>query len=263
MPVSRSTRSLVHFRNDSFRSRPHRADRRRRHAGTRRSLFSLHPRNDALTGASYARPMRTLLVAAALASTLVGSVAAASSAAKPRTLATRGPVIALAADGDRAALVVAGRRGCASVVVWEATRRRVVRFRSAARCESGDVSVRESTDAVVLAGTRVAWIESGGGLSHQWQVNSATLARPTPRELASGVLSDGGDGTLASGLVGDGPLLASFAGSPARRAGRRGSRAAFSLIACSLPSIRGGQLLHCEQLTSLARRAGLAGGRPQ
>lgn len=152
--------------------------------------------------------MRTLFVAAALASALVGSVAAASSAAKPRTLATRGPVIALAADGDRAALVVGGRRGCASIVVWEATRRRVVRFRSAARCESGEVSVRESTDAVVLAGTRVAWIESGGGLSHQWQVNSATLARPTPRELASGVLSDGGDGTLASGLVGDGKLLA-------------------------------------------------------
>jgi hypothetical protein len=51
--------------------------------------------------------MRTLLVGAALGVILVSQVAtAAPGAGEPHTLATRGQVTALAADGDHAALIV-------------------------------------------------------------------------------------------------------------------------------------------------------------
>ena len=157
--------------------------------------------------------IRTLFAAAALGTMLVASVAAAAPVvAKPRTLATRGPVTAFAVDGERAALVVGdifrGRLiGCASVVVWEPLRRRVVRLQSVTRaCEGGQ---RESTPTVALAGTRAAWLWMGGGNSLETHVLTATLARLTPVELAYGTLPNRtGEGTFAGKLAGDGALLA-------------------------------------------------------
>jgi hypothetical protein len=153
------------------------------------------------------RALVTLLAGVALGVVLVASVAAvAPVAAKPRTLATRAPVSALAADGDRAALVVPGRGdSCASVIVWEPMRRRVVRLRSLAHLCG---SIRTGTLAVALAGTRTAWLQIAGGNSLEMYVLTATLVRPTPVEIASGAIVPGGEGTFAGRLAGDGALLA-------------------------------------------------------
>ena len=156
--------------------------------------------------------MRTLLVGAALGMTLASSVAAAAPTVDtPRTLATRGPVTALAADGDRVALIVSvpyHRLHCASVVVWEPMRSRVVRLQRP--CGPGDeISRREHTQAVALAGTRAAWLHVGGGHTLEAVLETATLARPArPFWLAYGASYEGGDGDFVRDPVGDGSLLA-------------------------------------------------------
>ena len=161
--------------------------------------------------------MRTLLVGAALGGILVSSVAtAAHGAGEPHTLATRGQVTALAADGDRAALIVrlpydpSGDGiffDCASVVSWEPMHRSVVRLQRP--CGPGsDVSLRESTQAVALAGTRVAWLHFGGGNTQEAVLETATLARPRPVWLAYAASYEGGDGDFVRDPVGDGALLA-------------------------------------------------------
>lgn len=143
--------------------------------------------------------------AVALAMLVIASVAAAHGAAQQRTLATRAPVVALAADGDRAALLVGNRGACASVVVWEPTRRRVVRLHSATRGQC--VEGQPVTRAVALAGTRVAWLQAGGGMTLETTVVSATLARPTPVSVAL-ALSTSGMGDFVRRPLGDGTLLA-------------------------------------------------------
>jgi hypothetical protein len=150
--------------------------------------------------------MRTILAGAALATILVGS--AASAAVKPLSLGTRGPVRALAADGDRVAVVVGGRSGCASVVVWEPTRHRVVRLQSTATCESA-ASPREGTNAVALAGTRAAWLRTAGGNSLEMWLRSATLARRPPVDISmTATTGDSGHGEFVRRPVGDGALIA-------------------------------------------------------
>ena len=153
------------------------------------------------------RALVTLFAGVVLGTVLVASVAAvAPVASKPRTLTTRGPVTALSADGDRAALVVGGRGdSCASVVAWEPTRRRVVRLRSLASACGG---IQSDTRTVELAGTRAAWLQTAGGNSLEMYVLTATLVRPTPVEIASGAIVPGGEGTFAGRLAGDGALLA-------------------------------------------------------
>jgi hypothetical protein len=124
-----------------------------------------------------------------------------------RQLASRGPVTALAADGDRVALVVAAGKGCAGVVVWEPTRRRVVRIQRP--CGPGnDITVREGTKGVALAGTRVAWLGTGGGNTLETVVTTATLARPNLVLVAYGASYGAGDGDFADEPVGDATLLA-------------------------------------------------------
>jgi hypothetical protein len=153
------------------------------------------------------RAMRTLLVGAAFGTLLVASVAAAlPGAVKQRTLATPAPVIDLAADGDRAALLTHTRGFCARIVVWEPTRQRVLRLYSARfGCVQGRVVLRD----VALAGTRVAWRETGGGNTLETIVMTATLARPKPVWLAySTSNSDSGIGDFARPPVGDDALLA-------------------------------------------------------
>ena len=137
---------------------------------------------------------------------LVVSVAAATpGVAQQRTLATRAPVVGLAADGDRAALLVGSRAACANVAVWEPTRRRVVRLHSTTRGEC--VEGQPVTRAVALAGTRAAWLQAGGGGTLETTVATATLARPTPVSVAL-ALSTSGMGDFARRPIGDGPLLA-------------------------------------------------------
>jgi hypothetical protein len=149
--------------------------------------------------------MRTLL-AAALGTMLVSSAsAAAPSPAKQRTLATRGPVVALAADGDRAALLVHARGFCARIVVWQPTRQRVVRLYSATYgCVQGNPVYRD----IALAGTRAAWLQVGVGNTLETIVMTATLARPAPVSVAFEVSNASGYGDFARRPVGDNTLLA-------------------------------------------------------
>jgi hypothetical protein len=144
---------------------------------------------------------------------LVVSVGAAMpGAVKPQTLATRGSVLALAADGDRVALVVRSSSStrfnpvCAGVVVWEPIRRRVVRLQRPCRAQCCSVE----TQGVALAGTRAAWLSRApGGNILETIVETATLARRKPVWVADEESNaDGGYGDFARRPVGDGTLLA-------------------------------------------------------
>jgi hypothetical protein len=152
--------------------------------------------------------MRAFLAVAALGTILIASIAAgapAPSVTKPRTLVTRGPVISLAADGERAALIQRGTRG---VLVWDPHYRRVVTLRSLFRdvdcgshCGMGRM--------VALAGPRVGWEESAWGqTTSESFVGSASLARRAPVALGDGALRVEGTGAVAFRVAGDGGLLA-------------------------------------------------------
>lgn len=143
---------------------------------------------------------------AALLGLLAAAVAVATAgASSTRTLVTRQPVIALAADGDRVALV-SGKGGvCASVVVWSPTRRRVARARSARRSECAEAN--PVTRGVALAGTRVAWLTAGGRSTLESTIGTTRLARLAPVQVALAV-SMSGMGDFARTPVGDGTLLA-------------------------------------------------------
>jgi hypothetical protein len=147
--------------------------------------------------------VRKLLILAMLV--MASGAAATPGAVQERTLATRAPVVALAADGDRAAFVVGSRGACASVVVWEPTRRRAVRLHSATRgeCSEGQPITR----AVAIAGTRVAWLHTGGGMTRETYVVTATLAHKAPVSVAL-ALSIEEMGDFARNPAGDGSLLA-------------------------------------------------------
>jgi hypothetical protein len=153
--------------------------------------------------------MRILLVGAALGAMFLALVSAAALAvAERRSLATLGPVLALAADGDRAAVVVGGRRGCASVVVWDPSRT-VTQLQSEARCVVQGASLREGTQAIALAGTRAAWLRTAGGNMLETWMRTATLARRAPLDIAmAAAVDDSGYGWYVRGPVGDGNLIA-------------------------------------------------------
>lgn len=154
--------------------------------------------------------MRTLLAAAALGTMLLASATAAAPGAPTQYVRkTSGPVLALAADGDRAAFIVEGRlKECWSVMVWEPARRRIDRLESAAKCESTDRPNRRGAPTVALAGSRAAWLQLTGGNTLETILKSATLARPTPVWVAAGYAYNGVVGTFVRPPVGDGTLLA-------------------------------------------------------
>jgi hypothetical protein len=166
--------------------------------------------NGGLARASYHRVMRTLLAGAALATMLLASLAAAApGTATKQVRKTSGPVLSLAADGDRAAFIVEGRvKECWSVMVWQPTRRRIHRLQSAAACESNDRPNRRGLPTVALAGTRAAWHWISGGNTLETIISSATLARPKPVWLAYGAAGDGVAGSFVRQPIGDGSLLA-------------------------------------------------------
>src|SRR5712691_51178 len=155
--------------------------------------------------------MRIFLAGAALGTFLVASVAAADpGSAKPRMLATGGLVTALAADGDRAAFIVRAtdpndpNSPCAGVKVWEPLRARVVPLQRP--CPGGGSNL-EGTFGTALAGTRAAWLWTGGGNFLETNVMTATLARPKPVFAGTGSVDHSGVGTFARSPVGHGTLL--------------------------------------------------------
>jgi len=152
--------------------------------------------------------MRALLAVAVLGTILLASAGSASpGAAKPRTLATAGPVLGIAADGDRAALDIGLPGHCSRVLVWEPLRRpRVVTLLHRGRCEG----IRKDIHAPALAGTRAAWYWRTGGNGLETIVLTATLAHPTPVRIAAGYYGDmeASGGEFVHPPIGDGALLA-------------------------------------------------------
>ena len=137
-------------------------------------------------------------------------LASVASAAPSTQIArsTSGPILALAADGDRAAFVVQGRfRQCMSVMVWQPTRRRIDALQLARACERNDRGGRTGAPSVALAGTRAAWRQVGGGNSLETILRSASLERRSPLFIGYGSATDG-VGSFASKPVADGSLLA-------------------------------------------------------
>jgi hypothetical protein len=151
--------------------------------------------------------MKRLVVLALAVSALACAAAATSNPSRSITLTTRGPVVALAADGDRAALVISGR-GRWQILGWEPRRKRTIPIHTVVNGDCGVVCGPRGS--LALAGTRVAWDEASGGNSLETTVSSATFARRRALSLAAGswdVSVDGG-GDEAFGPAGDRKLLA-------------------------------------------------------
>jgi hypothetical protein len=146
--------------------------------------------------------MRNLLLLAFAVLALTSAAIAAPRASTVTTLKTSGPVTALAADGDRAALIISNRSG---VLLWDRAQHRVVKFRAV--LAGGDCLC--AMGGVALAGTRVGWLEYAVGMTFSdTTVGTATVARPAPVRLASAsgsAFGKSGDAALAP--IGDGRLL--------------------------------------------------------
>jgi dipeptidyl aminopeptidase/acylaminoacyl peptidase len=118
-----------------------------------------------------------------------------------------GTITSLAADGLRAAMVI-DYPGCAGVEVWDASRGRVARLKQPCGQAGGCCGSQEDTSGAAIAGSRAAWVHQDGGNTIETYVETATLAQRSPVSLASGGADDGGAGTFAGPVFGDGALLA-------------------------------------------------------
>jgi len=151
--------------------------------------------------------MKRLVVLALALAALACAAAASPKPFRPATLTTRGPVVALAADGDRAALMTSGRDRW-QIVAWEPRRARAIPISTIV--DPGCSRGCGPGGSLALAGARVAWDEFGGGNELETTVSSATIARRRALSLAAGIwdwsLGTGGDEAL--GPAGDGKLLA-------------------------------------------------------
>ncbi len=124
-----------------------------------------------------------------------------------RALALRAPIADLAADGPRVAFIAGTTRtDCDHVAVWTPATKSVRRFGLPAPCL--EVSPRDSMPSVALAGTQVAWLETGGGNYLETAVVTTTLSRPALVWIAEGSADLNDVGTFAGRPVGDGTLLA-------------------------------------------------------
>jgi hypothetical protein len=152
--------------------------------------------------------MRRFLLCAGLTVTLLASAAAAAPATQSAR-STSGPILALAADGDRAAFVVQGRfKECVSVMVWQPQRRRIDSLQLARACETNDRGgARTGAPSVALAGTRAAWRQISGGNTLETILRTASLQSRPPLFIGAGSTNDG-VGSFAGKPVGDGTLLA-------------------------------------------------------
>ena len=154
--------------------------------------------------------MRRLAVAA-----LAAVIAAAPAASRPaadgeRVTGTRGRVLEISADGGRVAIragLEGTRRACHYASVWTPVSGRVVRFSDNSCFPSGDNAARHL--GLTLAGTRLAWVDYEYG-NHAYCEGpyTATLARPTPRNLRLECDPASGVTDVYFDFAGDGALLA-------------------------------------------------------
>ena len=148
------------------------------------------------------------LVPLALLLLVLASVASASPKAPAGvTLKVRGPIYSLAADGRRAVIVFNPPGTCGRIAVWEPPSHSFVPFRPLiGGCDNGRFG---GLGGVALAGGRVGWLETSGGMTLETTLGSATLGRRSTVDLGEASLPDACcDGDDLVGPVGDGNLLA-------------------------------------------------------
>jgi hypothetical protein len=146
-----------------------------------------------------------LLAVAALV--VHGGTAAAPA---PPPLRLTGPVKELAADGGRVAVLLqTSRPGCtvSRVAVWQPSTRSLAPIGASPCSES--LSTGAGIFSLALAGTRVAYVQYGGGNTRELELESASLPARRPATIASASFSlDETSGTYIGRVAGDGSLLA-------------------------------------------------------
>jgi hypothetical protein len=138
---------------------------------------------------------------------LAWGAAAGSRPSTPITLRTSGPIVALAADGDRAAVMVSGDKRW-RIAVWEPPAHRAMPIHTI--FDLGCSKFCGAGGSLALAGTRVGWDEVAYGNTLETSVSTATLARHRALSLGAGGWDDssGGGGDEALGPVADARLVA-------------------------------------------------------
>jgi WD40-like Beta Propeller Repeat len=120
-----------------------------------------------------------------------------------RTVATSTPVSDLSADGSRAAFVTASRIDCHHAAVWTPAARAIARFDLPRLCLP--TSTGSGIYDLEFAGSRVAWVNYGGGNTWEFRLRSATLTDREPVQLG---FASADAGTYRPYQVrGDGDLL--------------------------------------------------------
>jgi hypothetical protein len=140
-------------------------------------------------------------------------------------------VIDLSADGSRVAFIVGWTQAeCDHVVVWTPSTRALNRFTRPAECFGRTYDVQ-------LAGSRAAWVSSGGcGNFCDIVMRSATLGQPSPRAIAGDNVESGTDfdfhlrGHDDLLVFNDGPTLVRVGGGNQRCQGRRDSPATCTVL---------------------------------
>jgi hypothetical protein len=94
---------------------------------------------------------------------------------RTRTLVVSGAVRELVGDAPRAAMLLGPRTAC-RLLVWNASTGVATRIRTG--CPG---SVRDGTFGVALTGTRVGWVQTGGGNLLEMILETATTADRKPR----------------------------------------------------------------------------------
>jgi hypothetical protein len=138
--------------------------------------------------------------------------AALSSTATKSVLSTRGEITAISADGARvAAAVQRVKKGCDRIVVWNGATKKTTGFNLSVDCGGGQ-SVIDAMSHLVLAGSRLAWVELSGGNSLELVLKTRTLTAKKISRVAYAANGDGAGGQVDGGwlgnLVGDGNLIA-------------------------------------------------------
>src|SRR5207244_334998 len=124
------------------------------------------------------------LAAAAIVSLLAAHASAAT--APLRTLRLTGPVKELAADGGRVAFVLqtsAPRCTSSRVAVWQPSTGSLAPIGVSPCSES--LSTGAGIFSVTLAGTRIAYVQFGGGNIRELQLKSTTVPERRPVTIAS------------------------------------------------------------------------------
>jgi hypothetical protein len=137
--------------------------------------------------------------------------AGSSSVGGTKVLKTRGYVNHLAADGNRVAVAVSGftPHHCNLIDVWNPARNAVTRIKTGVGCP-GSETPKDGITTVALAGTRVAWIEEGGGMSTELSLRSRSLSGKKTASIAFTAYPDEGSTptNLFGYLTGHGSLIA-------------------------------------------------------